>query len=150
MRQNSKVIAAVILFNAFLAGSAFAAGSWRAPNGTVWSDYQGEFENEGTQAGGVVTQSEATKACDKLHGHLPRRADFGKLMALYGVKDKEMTDAGKSKLHAAFPEIAQHTYWTSTLNPGGANYAFTWNGAEGTFSLDGRSNKFAVICVLGK
>lgn len=137
--------------------------TWKAPNGWVWTSYQGDYSNEGSKQGSEISGSEASDACEKIHARLPSKSDFDKLMSFFGQKGeadvesdpitgitkerKELTAGGRDKLHEALPDTARHSFWTSSYNPHSTNHGFTWNGTEGTFGLDGLGDDFGVMCV---
>ena len=54
-----------------------------APNGTVWSQYQGFYSNDGISKDGVVTNSPAAKACEAIGGTLPTYEDYQSILAVF-------------------------------------------------------------------
>jgi hypothetical protein len=118
----------------------------KAPNGAVWSEFQGYFENIGTSKDRVVTDSAAVRQCASVEAALPSLADYSTLKRYFEL-DREgfFTEQGRQDLHAVFPdmiekkwtgngyEIIGRWFWTST---GLDAYAVKINGFTGMFMED--------------
>jgi len=93
-----------------------------APNGTVWSGFQGSYANNGVAVNGAVTNSPATNACEKIEWKLPGYNDFHDLLAIFsGSNDDIRLYAPELKqLNKVFPFFGRiEDFWTATINPNG-------------------------------
>lgn len=121
----------------------------KAPDGTIWSEYQGNFDNIGKDKDGIVTDSAATRACAKIGGSLPTKQDFEKLKANFDLdQNGYLTQQGRKDMNKVFPDMKDRFFWSSSVHPYGANYASFFNGYDGAFGYVSRSyNDGSVRCV---
>ena len=141
--------------------------AWRAPDGLLWSAYQGDFSNEGWSFGGdlhnwetsptyaVRTWSAATKACARIGGNLPTVPDFERLKAFFEYSDKwnppTFSAQGASDFKRLYPWKDAQVFWTSSVFPGhswGASRFLNYGllaGGSGAFDHE----PYSVICVKG-
>ncbi|MGZ3746663.1 MAG: hypothetical protein ACXWRE_04820 [Pseudobdellovibrionaceae bacterium] len=83
--------------------------AWQAPDGTVWSLFQGEFSNSGKTLGETVMDSPAVQACLKIKGALPSLMQIKSLLEYFETS---------ADFRSIFPSQS-NLYWTSTtLNDG--------------------------------
>lgn len=122
-----------------------------APDGMIWSKYLGNFSNHGLDKDGIVTDSAATRACDKIKGNLPTKENFEKLKIYFELdSDGYLTVQGRKDLHKVFPYMKDRWFWSATLEPGYSNFAHDFDGYSGGIYEDVRSsNVGSVLCVAG-
>ena len=92
-----------------------------APNGTVWSNYLGQYSNDGISKDGVITNSPAAKACEAIGGTLPTYGDYQSILGLFSgdLNDIRLSIPQLKDLHQVFPFFKNRSFWTSTVNQNG-------------------------------
>ena len=93
--------------------------AWKAPDGSVWSQYQGAFANSGAlgkvtyeNGDAVILSSAATEACARIGGTLPSLVQFQVLASYFGGDDV------KADFEAIFPlPVLEPRFWTSNGLP---------------------------------
>jgi hypothetical protein len=120
----------------------------KGPDGTIWSEYQGDFSNTGTDKDGIVTDSAATRACAKIGGTVPTKQDFEKLKASFELDGSgHLTDQGRKDLYTMFPDMKGRWFWSSSVHPNFSYYASYFSGLYGNVYYDVRSDADSVRCV---
>lgn len=120
----------------------------KGPDGTIWSKNQGDFSNTGTNEGGIVTDSAATRACAKIGGTLPTKQAFEKLKNSFELdKDGYLTDQGRKDLYAVFPDMKDEWLWTSTVYPESSDKDYYFLGNTGAFPTTVHVSVLSVCCV---
>ena len=123
------------------------------PSGMIWSErLPDKFKNEGPFQNGIVTDSEAVRACSKIGGRLPTREDYEKLRGYFELNEKDhMTRQGASDFHRIFPDMVANTqFWSSSVSPDNSNHANVFFGFSGTvLHYSDRNDVKDVLCVSG-
>lgn len=95
--------------------------AWQAPDGSVWSQYQGLYSNQGNP-GSVLNEngdrlmlnSDATKACERIGGKLPLLEEYQTLTDYFMDRDDFL---------AIFPfPQEKNMFWTANERSGFARY----------------------------
>ena len=128
--------------------------TWKAPDGSVWSQYRGMFSNTGNikppdgnevdhEFDYVIIDSPAAQACDKIGGALPRIAQY-KVFLEYFLNTADY--------HAIFPAPAKASgiFWSSNavFNDGIAARAVkTKPGIDAYGDATWAKEVYSVLCV---
>ena len=117
--------------------------AWMAPDGSVWSQYQGTFSNQGTLASdtgvSVILKSESTEVCANIGGELPSIEQFRTLA-------KYFEDTTEFQILFPFPE-SQNLFWTRDGIPGFARFAKLSPILDPFGDLTSETKKLAVMCI---
>lgn len=115
---------------------------------------QGKFDHDkGTVKDGIITDTAATRACDKIGGALPTKQDFEKLKSYFALDDKgRLTDQGRKDLHKIFPDMKNRMkdrqFWASPVVPEYSYGAYVFGGNTGFIGfVDYRNDEYSVRCV---
>ena len=129
--------------------------AWKAPDGMVWSEYQGNFSNDGASNGDIMTDSEATRACAKINGSLPTKQHFERLKRYFDFDSNGyLTAQGRKDLYKVFPDMKGRWFWSSSVRPNSVppndeDSAYVFNGRNGHFASYSRDVSYGSVRCVG-
>jgi hypothetical protein len=109
------------------------------------------YSNTGdVNTNGIITNSDAVKACTKKGLSLPTKEDFDALQRCFEAEKPDsrfLSDKGLSDLYSKFPDMAHRWFWSSSVDPDVHAGAFLFNGLVGHVDVDLRGYHYSVRCV---
>lgn len=118
--------------------------AWKAPNGLIWSGYEGAFANDGPDLPdgpeSVVVDSPATRACQAIGGRLPTLQDYRTLM-----DEIAKTNAPGVDIFRVISNGAVGRYWTATAQS--PAFARIMQSRDTFGDLVRRTDRWSVRCV---
>ena len=111
---------------------------WRDPSGLIWFN----------RATDTMNQYRASEHCSQMGGRLPTRAEFEQLGLYMGAT----RNARGEYVYGGFSpqvlrELSGHWFWSSSVYPGDADYAYEFNGDYGVIYYAYRNDVDSVRCV---
>jgi hypothetical protein len=129
--------------------------AWRDPDGNLWSESQGDFDNLPIKPdnGYQIVDSAATRACAKIGGALPSSLEFTRLASFFERDETQtLTLQGLRDWATLFPNPHGEYLWSSTesysdpLNNADFYYLKFSNDAS-EHDATNRSEKWIVRCI---
>mgnify|MGYP001609702433 CR=1 FL=1 len=126
-----------------------------APDGTRWSNNQGQFSNQGpSNQDRLVSDSAATRACNKIAAKLPTVEQYENLKKYFELDSNGyLTERGRKDMIEVFPDMKKPDgffgwFWSSSVHQYNSQAAYTFLGLDGDFNIFFREvDEFFVRCV---
>jgi hypothetical protein len=124
---------------------------WADPEKTLWSSGQGDYpwSVADLEPQSDVAAISATDACVAVGGILPSEPDYITLISHFKQDANHvLTAQGQKDLYTLFPDMAGHSFWTSSRPINGSGYANDFNGNSGSFGVDYLGTPLSVRCII--